>query len=218
MDRRARWKAILASLAVAERLSVEEVAERYDVSVATIRRDLDELAAQQLLVRTRGGAAVNGMAYDLPLRYKASHETAEKARIAAAVSGLVSPGAVVGINGGTTTTEVARALANGADSVLPAAGRTADTRLGPALTVLTNALNIACELVLHPHIKVVLTGGVAQPHSYELVGPLTEGVLDQVSLDVTILGVTALSADGGAQTHTNTRRRPTGCWLGGRGP
>lgn len=193
MDRGGRWKEILQSLASSERLSVEDTADAYGVSAATIRRDFDELASRQLLIRTRGGAAVNGMAYDLPLRYKASQQTAEKVRIAAAVSELVSPGAVVGINGGTTTTEVARALAAAADQ--------SHTRLGPALTVVTNALNIACELVLHPRIKVVLSGGVARDQSYELVGPLIDGVLAQLTLDVTILGVNALSAERGAQTH-----------------
>lgn len=207
MDRRSRWSQILEFLAVVERLSVEEVAAKFGVSPATVRRDLDELAAQQLLIRTRGGAAVNGMAYDLPLRYKASQETAEKTRIAAAVAGLVGPGAVVGLNGGTTTTEVARALARAADQ--------SDTRLGPSLTVVTNALNIACELVLHPRVKVVLTGGVARTQSYELVGPLTEGVLGQLTVDLTVLGVGALSVEHGAQCQSEdearTNRLLAGC-------
>ena len=45
-------------------------AERLDVSQATIRRDFDQLAQQQMITRTRGGAVANGVSYDLPLRYK----------------------------------------------------------------------------------------------------------------------------------------------------
>ena len=85
--------------------------ERLDVSQATIRRDFDQLAQQQMITRTRGGAVANGVSYDLPLRYKTAKHSAEKQRIGAAAAALVEPGMVVGLNGGTTTTEVARALA-----------------------------------------------------------------------------------------------------------
>jgi DeoR family transcriptional regulator of aga operon len=128
--------------------------------------------------------------YDLPLRYKSARLASEKQRIAAVAADLVEPGAVVGVNGGTTTTEVARALATRAD--LPADGAS------PAVTVVTNALNIAGELVVRPHIKIVLTGGVALPQSYELVGPLANGVFDQVTLDMAFLGVSGLDVERGA--------------------
>lgn len=58
----------------------------------TIRRDLDELAEQQLLVRTRGGAIAHGVSYELPLRYKSSRQVSEKQRIASAVAELLTPG------------------------------------------------------------------------------------------------------------------------------
>jgi DeoR/GlpR family transcriptional regulator of sugar metabolism len=100
---------------------------------------------------------------------------------------------VAGLNGGTTTTEVARALATRSD--LSAAG------LSPSLTVVTNALNIATELAIRPHIKIVTTGGVARPQSYELTGPLATGVLEQVTLDIAFLGVDAIDAVAGATAH-----------------
>lgn len=67
---------------------------------------------------------------------------------------------------------------------------------------MTNALNIAAELVVRPHVKIVLTGGVALPQSYELIGPLSNGVFDQVTLDVAFLGVSGLDLERGA-TCTN---------------
>jgi DeoR/GlpR family transcriptional regulator of sugar metabolism len=88
---------------------------------------------------------------------------------------------------------VARALAIRSD--LGAAG------LPPSLTVVTNALNIATELAIRPHIKIVTTGGVARPQSYELTGPLATGVLEQVTLDIAILGVDAIDAVAGATAH-----------------
>ena len=146
-----------------------------------------------MLTRIRGGAVAKGVTYDLPLRYKSERHPTEKQRIAAVAAGLVRPGQVTGLNGGTTTTEVARALATRRDlnSQVPP----------PALTVVTNALNIATELAVRQHIKIVTTGGVARPQSYELTGPLATGVLEQVTLDVAILGVDGIDAAAGATAH-----------------
>lgn len=195
MDRYARWTALLEILAEAGRVSVEEAADRLDVSQATIRRDFDQLAQQQMITRTRGGAVASAVSYDLPLRYKSAKRAPEKQRIGAAAAALVSAGMVVGINGGTTTTEVARALATRPDL----AGNTmAD---GAALTIVTNALNIANELIVRPHVKLVVTGGVVRPQSYELIGPLATGILRDLMLDVAFLGVDAVDVDLGAAAH-----------------
>ncbi|MEV3973282.1 DeoR/GlpR family DNA-binding transcription regulator [Streptomyces sp. NPDC050698] len=191
MSRDARWKALLELLVERGRLDVEDAAVELGVSAATIRRDFDGLAEQQMLVRTRGGAVVHGVSYELPLRYKAARRVSEKQRIAKAVADLVAPGEAVGLTGGTTTTEVARALAVRGDL----------SSGSPALTVVTNALNIAGELAVRPQFKIVLTGGVARPQSYELVGPLADGVLAQITVDVAVLGVVAFDVTHGAAAH-----------------
>jgi DeoR/GlpR family transcriptional regulator of sugar metabolism len=80
------------------------------VSEATIRRALEYLAEQQLLTRTHGGAVANSTSYDLPLRFKASRHPHEKQRIAQAAAALVPAGGIVDMNGGTTSTEAARAI------------------------------------------------------------------------------------------------------------
>ncbi|MFE6460779.1 DeoR/GlpR family DNA-binding transcription regulator [Streptomyces cinereoruber] len=199
MSKHERWNTLLELLAASGKVEVEEAATALDVSAATIRRDLDELAEQQLLVRTRGGAVAHGVSYELPLRYKSTRHAPEKKRIAEAAADLVAPGEVVGLNGGTTTTEVARALA-----LRFASGRAevpATAPAGPALTVVTNALNIAGELAVRPQIKIVTTGGVARPQTYELVGPLTVGVLSEVALDVVVLGVDGVDAELGVMAH-----------------
>ncbi|OEJ25774.1 alkaline phosphatase [Streptomyces agglomeratus] len=205
MSKHERWSALLELLAAEGRLDVEEAATTLEVSAATIRRDLDELAEQQMLVRTRGGAIAHGVSYELPLRYKSSRHASEKQRIAAAAADLVADGDVVGLNGGTTTTEVARALALRASAPGSGGGAGAGGGPGPGggpvLTVVTNALNIAGELTVRPQIKLVVTGGVARPQTYELVGPLTMGVLNEVVLDVVILGVDGLDPQLGVMAH-----------------
>nr|MDT0660231.1 DeoR/GlpR family DNA-binding transcription regulator [Micromonospora sp. DSM 115978] len=193
MDRYARWNALLELLTESGRVTVEDAALKLNVSQATIRRDFDQLAQQQMITRTRGGAVANGVSYDLPLRYKTAKHSAEKQRIGAAAASLVTPGMVVGLNGGTTTTEVARALA-----VRPDLNTSAE---GAQLTVVTNALNIANELLVRSRMKVVVAGGVVRPQSFELVGPLGGALLREVTLDVALLGVDAIDVRLGAAAH-----------------
>jgi len=193
MKRYERLNAILELLAKDSKLDVDTAAPRLGVSEATIRRDLEYLAEQQLLTRTHGGAVANSTSYDLPLRFKSGRQAQEKQRIAQAAAALVPAGGVVGMNGGTTNTETARALGARPDLTGHAEG--------VALTVVTNALNIAYELAVRPYIKIVVTGGVARSSSYELTGPLATGLLDQLHLDVALLGVDAVDPEWGATTH-----------------
>lgn len=173
-------------------LSIAELSEALGVSAATVRRDLNSLAEQRLITRTHGGAAALGSGYELPLQYKLARQAEAKVAIAHAVGNLVSPGEVVGLNGGTTTSEVARALGR-RDNL------TSRTD-GPGVTIVTNALNIAYELSIRENVKIVVTGGVPRRLSYELVGPLVKASLQDFSLDTAVLGVDGLTGLFGATT------------------
>jgi DeoR family transcriptional regulator of aga operon len=193
MNRHERLNALLEYLARHGSLEVHDVAGALRVSTATIRRDLDHLAAQQMLTRTRGGAVAGGISYDLPLRYKTARTATTKQRIGQAAATLVGPGCTVGLNGGTTSTEVARALATRADLC--------DSDGEPSVTVVTNAVNIANELTVRSHVKIVLTGGVARRQSYELIGPLAAKILAELTLDLAFIGVDAFDAGLGASAR-----------------
>ncbi|MTD52722.1 DeoR/GlpR family DNA-binding transcription regulator [Amycolatopsis pithecellobii] len=191
MDRHERLNALLEMVGQRTRIDVEESARELKVSPATIRRDLDHLAGRQLLTRTRGGAVTSNLAYDLPLRHKTVRNAPEKTRIGAAAARLVQRGMIVGINGGTTATEVSRALAT----------RPEFNDTDATLTVVTNALNIAHELALRQSIKIVITGGVPRVRSFELTGPLAALVLHEVSLDLAFIGLDAIDPVRGLYTH-----------------
>jgi DeoR family transcriptional regulator of aga operon len=177
-----RLDGILARLAAEGSVSVSELTETLGASPATVRRDLKLLEQQKLLSRSHGGAVRNGLLYELPVRYRGGRRAEEKARIADAAAERIADAQTVGLTGGTTTTEVAKRLR----------GRT--------LTVVTNAINIASELVVSETIRLVVTGGVARPQSYELIGPLADRTLEDLSVDVVFLGVDGVNA-GGATTH-----------------
>jgi DeoR family transcriptional regulator, aga operon transcriptional repressor len=182
--------AILEDLSEGSTVGVSDLCERLGVSAATIRRDLELLEQQRLLTRTHGGAVAQGVLYELPLRYKSARRQAEKRRIAAAAAERVVDGAAIGLSGGTTTSEVARAIVD-----------------RPRLTVVTNALNIASELAIRPNLKLVVTGGYARSESYELVGPLAEQSLAGLNLDVVFLGADGITQASGLTTHHEVEAR-----------
>jgi DeoR family transcriptional regulator of aga operon len=184
MHKSARLSAILEQLATGNAVDVSGLAKELGASPATIRRDLATLERQRLLERTHGGAVAHAVSYELPLRYKGVRFAEEKRRIAAAAAGRVTEGMAVGLTGGTTATEVARALA----------GR-------PRLTIVTNALNIASELGVRPNIKLIVTGGLARSQTYELSGPIAEASLAGLTLDVAFIGVDGVDAKAGCTTH-----------------
>jgi DeoR family transcriptional regulator, aga operon transcriptional repressor len=179
-----RFNLIVERLSTNGSVAVGALVGELGVSAATVRRDLSLMEDQRLLARTHGGAVAHGVLYELPLRYRSARHSEQKARIARAAAAVVPEGAAIGLTGGTTTTEVARALAD-----------------RDGLTVVTNSLSIASELAVRPNLRLVVTGGVARAESYELVGPLAESALANLNLDIVIVGVDGISAAAGFTTH-----------------
>lgn len=182
MDRLERLGAILDQVGDHGRVDVAELAAGLAVSAATIRRDLQSLSRDQLLVRTHGGALANAVGDEVPTRVKAALRQPEKRRIGRAAADLVDDGAVVGMTGGTTALELARALAG---------------RRG--ITIVTNAINIANELTGHSGLRLVVIGGIVR-HSFELVGPAAEAMLANYHLDIAFIGVDGLTPEEGCTT------------------
>lgn len=192
MTQQQRLNVVLELVSERGNVSIAEVSEALGVSTATVRRDLNTLAEQRLVTRTHGGASALGSGYELPLQYKIARQAEAKVAIARAVADLIAPGESVGLNGGTTTSEVARML-----------GRSERLQVNadvPGVTIVTNALNIAYEMSVREHVKIVVTGGVPRRQSYELVGPLVGASLRDFSIDTAVLGVDGLSAAFGATT------------------
>ena len=180
-----RLGVILEQLNQHSSVGVPELALQLNVSQASVRRDLHLLEEQQLLTRTHGGAVASGVLYELPMRYRGGQRQDAKRAIAKrAIELLPADVTSIALNGGSTTTEVARSLISH--------GR---------LRVVTNALNIASELAVRAQIDLVVCGGSARAESYELVGPIADATLAGLNLDVAIIGVDGVSARAGLTTH-----------------
>jgi DeoR family transcriptional regulator of aga operon len=183
VNRDERLSAILDRLGERGVVEVDDLASLLGVSGATVRRDLSSLSRSQLLTRTHGGAIANGVGDEVPARVKAARRQPEKRRIGRAAADLIDDGAVVGMTGGTTALEVARALTE---------------RRG--ITVVTNAIHIAAELVGHAGIRLVVIGGIVR-HSDELVGHAAEAMLANYHLDIAFIGVDGLTVEEGCTTY-----------------
>ncbi|WP_328475953.1 DeoR/GlpR family DNA-binding transcription regulator [Actinoplanes sp. NBC_00393] len=180
-----RVSAILEQISQQGSVNAAQLADRFAVSQATIRRDLQLLEDQRLLSRAHGGAVAADSDYELPVRFRSGQHREQKLLIAQTVFRMLPKGPLsLGLNGGTTTHFLSRLLAERVD-----------------LTVVTNALNIAAELALRPRLKLVMTGGVSRTQSYEMVGPIADQALANLNFAVAVVGVDGISARGGLTTH-----------------
>lgn len=167
-------------------VTVRDLVDRFGVSAVTARGDLDALASNGTAVRSHGGAVRQMEAsQDYPLRLKETQHHSEKVRIGRAAAELVRPNEIVILDSGTTTAEVARQIR--ARKVQP-------------VTVITNALNIASELMDAPGISVIVIGGLMRPVSCSFVGPQAEAMLKEFHADRLFLAVDGFDLGIGAST------------------
>jgi DeoR/GlpR family transcriptional regulator of sugar metabolism len=162
--------------------SVAELAESLRVSVQTVRRDLDSLHEEGLVVRVHGGAVVTG---DGGIIEQASLERAndylgEKRRIGEAAGRLVEPGSTIYLSGGTTTERVVPHLEANA-----------------RITVVTNALNIAQVLSHRPDIETIVLGGYLRHSELTLLGPMAEHAIHEFRIDHALYGCFGIDPEEG---------------------
>lgn len=177
------------STLVRERGSVQvtSLAQRYGVSMQTIRKDLHFLTKKGIAERSYGGAisadAVNVVA-EPPLETKRAIHTDEKARIGALAAAMVMPGDSVVLDSGTTTLQIAHHLPD-----------------DESITVLTNDLDILSALARKEKINVVMLGGTLRRRNRAFYGAQTEGALSDLHVDKLFLGVDGFDVERGITTH-----------------
>lgn len=163
------------------RSTVTELSAIFEVSEATIRRDLEEMDSLGWIRRQHGGAlrAIPSVA-EPPVLHRVTEQEPEKRRIGRAAAKIVNDGETIFLGSGTTTLQVARNLA----------GR-------EHLTVITNALNIATELLNHDGITQIVTGGLLRTSELSLIGHITELALKELRADKAFLGIRAVDVHYG---------------------
>jgi len=161
--------------------SVFELSQEFHVGEATIRRDLSELEARGLVLRTHGGALFKDNASEeAPLKERETRNQEMKERIAQFAAQLIRNGETIMIDGGSTTLKLARLL-----------------RAKHNLVIVTNSPALADEMVGANGCQVIVTGGELREATRSLVGPIAEGTIRQFRADRVILGMSSLMPQEG---------------------
>jgi DeoR/GlpR family transcriptional regulator of sugar metabolism len=187
---RERQQHIARSVEEHGRVRVTDLAERFDVSEVTIRKDLRVLEAEGRVVRAHGGALAPGRSRpERAFEVRERLQRTEKERIGATAATLVIDGESIALDASTTALAMARALT---------------TRGGwTHLTVITNGLRIASELAGHRGITVAMPGGFLRSEALSVVGPLGSGLLERVNIQKAFMGAAGFTLETGLSDATD---------------
>jgi DeoR/GlpR family transcriptional regulator of sugar metabolism len=175
-----RREQILELLVAEGRVVASELASRLGVSLDTVRRDLDELAATGALRRVRGGGLPPSPVSPRFVDRTDQDVPAKRSIAATAIERLMVPGQVIALGGGTTVREVARLLPDSLQA-----------------TVLTTAPDVAVDLLDHPGLEVHLIGGPVNRETRTVVGADAVAALADVRPDVCVLGACSVHSEAG---------------------
>lgn len=169
-----------------KQIGVAELLDRFDVSIATIRRDLSSLQKEGLIKRTRGGAVLEKRSLvDLSYQERERKFIQSKIRIAEKALEYIETGDRVFFNDGTTIMQIAKQLA----------------RKDTSISVMTNSIKVADILLFNKNIDVILIGGDIREFSYASSGPLAELMLDSLNANKAIIGADAFHPERGVSIH-----------------
>ncbi len=175
-------------------LSVAELADALGVSSMTVRRDLRLLAEDGVVRLEHGGALlIDGHALEGVFGQRERICTEEKAAIGRFAAGLVHDGEVIGLDAGTTTLAIARAL-----------------RTAGQVTVVTHSLPAIMELANRSNVDIMALGGLLQAHTLAFAGPTVSATLRGLRLHTLFLAATGFTVEDGMTCvslyETDTKR------------
>lgn len=186
---------ILERLQEEKRVVVSELSVAYNVSEETIRRDLEKLENDGLVVKSYGGAVLKEQSFfDLPFNIRKKQRVAEKQKIARLITDMVRDGEAIMLDASSTDVYIARAL-----------------KEKKKLTVITNSVEVIVELFDVPEWTVISTGGVSREKSFALVGPRTDEVISSYHVDKAIISCKGVDLENGFtdsdEQDANSKRR-----------
>jgi DeoR family glycerol-3-phosphate regulon repressor len=161
-------------------VTVEALAERFGVTLQTVRRDVKLLSEAGLLARFHGGVRLpSSTTENIAYRQRQQLNEDAKRAIARAVAAQVPEGCSLILNIGTTTEAIAREL-------LAHRG----------LRVITNNLNVAAILSDNPDCEVIVAGGLVRGRDRGIIGEATVEFIAQFRVDIGVIGISGIEADG----------------------
>lgn len=175
----ARQREITAAVVAEGSARIEELADRFDISLMTVHRDLDELESRGILRKTRGVAtALSTSLVESSDVYRLNQQGAEKEAIALAAMQFIEPGQAVFLDDSTTVLRMARHLAAKAP-----------------ITIITNVLTLMSELKAIKGIALLGLGGQYYNWCNAFMGPMTTQSIANLRADTFIMSTSAITND-----------------------
>ena len=175
-----RQLAMLAAVREHGSLRTEALAERFDTTLQTVRRDVARLTEAGVLERFHGGVrAIDSHSRNTAYTERQRSHAQAKQRIARTVAAAIPPGSSLFMNIGTTVEAVARELLH-----------------HQGLRVVTNNLHVAQTLSANPQCEVVIAGGTVRHEDLGVVGEAALGFIEQFKVDIGLIGISGIDADG----------------------
>lgn len=163
------------------RVTVGELSQFFDVSEATVRRDLEQMDERGLVRRTHGGAIrVVRASREPPMLQRINEQSEEKKRIGMEASTIIEDGETVFLGSGTTVLEIARHLPENI-----------------RLTVITNSLAVANELTSLTQVELIVIGGLFRASELSMVGHIAEHAVKEFRADRVFIGIRSIDPNQG---------------------
>lgn len=171
-----------------KKVTVADLSQKFSVTEETIRRDLDKLESEGVLIRTYGGAVVNSgdTGSNIPFYERAAFNLNAKQDIAIKANALLNSIHTIYADASSTVMETLKLLKNRAD-----------------LTVVTNSSEALKEF-LSSEVNVLSTGGILNKRTLSLQGDLTEKAIENYHVDMAVLSCKGIDLTVGV-TDTNER-------------
>jgi DeoR/GlpR family transcriptional regulator of sugar metabolism len=188
-----RRNAILEKLQAERRVVVSELSVLFDVSEETIRRDLEKLETEGLVIKSYGGAVLNENSnLDLPFNVRKNRNVLGKQKIAELVADIIRDGDHIFLDSSSTAVAIAKAIKQKND-----------------ITIITNSLEIAIELWETPGCKVISTGGLLVGTAFGFVGSMTDRTIKSYYADKAIISSKGFHLNAGFtdsdERHANNK-------------
>jgi DeoR family glycerol-3-phosphate regulon repressor len=179
MSQTLRHPEILEILRRDGKVTVEQLADHFQVTLQTVRRDLTELAESRQIERVHGGAILPARISNIRYEERKTINHTGKSAIAERCARDIPDDISLFLNIGTSTEAVARALLNHKN-----------------LMVVTNNMNVAAILAANPNCEIIVTGGHLRRSDNGLIGNPAIETIEKFKFDLAVIGCSALDHDG----------------------
>lgn len=176
MELNLRQKQILATIRAESEVQIDHLAEKFDVTTQTIRRDVNHLCEQGLARRVHGGVSLPASMTNTSYRYRSEVESNAKGSLTAKIAESIPDGATIMIGIGTTLAHLAQHLLSKA-----------------SLRVITNNLQVAQILEANENIEIFLAGGQFRREHQDIMGSSSVNFFDSFEADIGICGCAAVT-------------------------